>query len=44
MLSINAPKGQSAIVFSGVFVIIWCGAAVVTLNSKLLGGKMFDFF
>ncbi|KAL9924169.1 protein YIPF6 isoform 2-T2 [Glossina fuscipes fuscipes] len=26
--------------FAQVFVIVWIGAAVVTLNSKLLGGKM----
>ena len=26
--------------FAEVFVIIWLGASVVTLNSKLLGGTM----
>ena len=26
--------------FAEVFVIYWCGAAVVTLNTKLLGGNM----
>ena len=26
--------------FAEVFVIYWCGAAVVTLNIKLLGGNM----
>lgn len=26
--------------FAQVFVIVWIGAAIVTLNSKLLGGKM----
>ena len=26
--------------FAQVFVIIWVGAAVVTLNSKLLDGKL----
>jgi hypothetical protein len=31
---------QSALVFAAVFVIVWCGAAVVTLNSKLLGGNV----
>jgi len=29
--------------FAQVFVIVWIGAAVVTLNSKLLGGKI-SFF
>ncbi|KAI9199289.1 Yip1 domain-containing protein [Polychytrium aggregatum] len=42
-LSLTAPKEQSATVFTGIFVIIWCGAGVVTLNSKLLGGKL-SFF
>lgn len=26
--------------FAEVFVLVWIGAAVVTLNSKLLGGNM----
>lgn len=30
--------------FAQVFVIVWIGAAIVTLNSKLLGGKMYDIF
>lgn len=29
--------------FAEVFVIVWIGAMVVTLNSKLLGGKMYVF-
>lgn len=27
--------------FAQVFVIVWIGAAIVTLNSKLLGGNMY---
>lgn len=27
--------------FAEVFVLVWIGAAVVTLNSKLLGGNMY---
>lgn len=27
--------------FAQVFVIVWIGAMVVTLNSKLLGGNMY---
>jgi hypothetical protein len=42
-LGLTAPEEQSAIVFTGVFVIVWCGAAVVTLNAKLLGGRMSVF-
>lgn len=30
-------------VFTGVFFIVWCGAGVVTVNGKLLGGKL-SFF
>ncbi|KAK9761781.1 hypothetical protein K7432_013066 [Basidiobolus ranarum] len=43
MLSLMAPAEQATSVFTGIFVIIWFGAAVVTLNAKLLGGKM-SFF
>ncbi|ORX49356.1 putative terbinafine resistance locus protein [Piromyces finnis] len=42
-LSFSAPENQSAMVFTITFIIIWCGAAVITVNSKLLGGKM-SFF
>jgi hypothetical protein len=38
--SARAPTGQHSLVFAGVFVLVWVGAAVVTLNAKLLGGKM----
>ena len=38
--SARAPSGQHSLVFAGVFVLVWVGAAVVTLNAKLLGGKM----
>ena len=38
--SSHAPVGQSSLVFASVFVLVWVGAAVVTLNAKLLGGKM----
>jgi len=30
---------DSGLVFSAVFVIVWVGAGVVTINTKLLGGK-----
>lgn len=29
--------------FAEVFVIVWIGAMVVTFNSKLLGGNMYDY-
>ncbi|KAI8092680.1 Yip1 domain-containing protein [Halteromyces radiatus] len=42
-LSTRAPVDQSVSIFTGVFVIVWLGAAVVTLNAKLLGGAV-SFF
>jgi hypothetical protein len=35
-----AHGDQSSLVFSGVFCIVWIGEAAVTLQIKLLGGKM----
>ncbi|KCV72450.1 hypothetical protein H696_00042 [Fonticula alba] len=34
---------QAAVVFTIVFVIVWIGAGIVTLNAKLLGGNV-SFF
>ncbi|KAI8068669.1 Yip1 domain-containing protein [Gongronella butleri] len=42
-LSWRAPPLQSVSIFTGVFVIIWLGSTIVTLNAKLLGGKV-SFF
>lgn len=40
-LFLSVAKGdQSSVVFSGVFCIVWIGEAAVTLQIKLLGGKM----
>lgn len=41
LMSLGAPDGQKALVFSSVFVIGSVGAAVVTFNAQLLGGKMY---
>ncbi|KAJ6108565.1 hypothetical protein N7523_009888 [Penicillium sp. IBT 18751x] len=38
-----AHGDQSSLVFSGVFCIVWIGEAAVTLQIKLLGGKI-SFF
>ena len=43
LLSIKAPVGQTTLVFAAVFVIVWVGAAVVTVNAQLLGGNL-SFF
>ncbi|KIJ51090.1 hypothetical protein M422DRAFT_59071 [Sphaerobolus stellatus SS14] len=43
MLSVNAPPDQSLGVFTGVVVIISVGSLVVTVQAKLLGGRV-SFF
>jgi len=43
MLSLTAPASQSAMVFTGVFVVVWAGAAVVTVNAQLLGSTMYAY-
>lgn len=43
ILSITAPGQSASLVFAAVFVIVWCGAAAVTLNAQLLGGTI-SFF
>ncbi|CAG8616579.1 817_t:CDS:2, partial [Acaulospora morrowiae] len=43
LLSVRAPADQEILVFTGVFVIVWFGAAIVTINAKLLGGTV-SFF
>lgn len=40
ILSASVPPDQSVPIFTGVFVIVWIGAAVVTMNAKLLGGSV----
>ncbi|KAH8069640.1 hypothetical protein JL720_11944 [Aureococcus anophagefferens] len=34
---------RRALVFAAVFVVVWVGAAIVTLNAQLLGGRI-SFF
>eukprot|EP00638_Chattonella_subsalsa_P006823 CAMPEP_0117748330 /NCGR_PEP_ID=MMETSP0947-20121206/9035_1 /TAXON_ID=44440 /ORGANISM="Chattonella subsalsa, Strain CCMP2191" /LENGTH=195 /DNA_ID=CAMNT_0005565939 /DNA_START=70 /DNA_END=660 /DNA_ORIENTATION=- len=43
LLCLTAPEEQAALVFAAVFVVVWVGAAVVTLNAQLLGGNI-SFF
>jgi hypothetical protein len=43
ILSIAAPSDSSSLVFATVFVIVWCGAALITVNAQLLGGTI-SFF
>ena len=42
-LGITAPSEKASMVFAAVFVIVWCGAAAVTVNAQLLGGTI-SFF
>eukprot|EP00172_Hildenbrandia_rubra_P000668 Plantae.Rhodophyta-Hildenbrandia_rubra.ctg13655.p1 GENE.Plantae.Rhodophyta-Hildenbrandia_rubra.ctg13655~~Plantae.Rhodophyta-Hildenbrandia_rubra.ctg13655.p1 ORF type:complete len:188 (+),score=4.37 Plantae.Rhodophyta-Hildenbrandia_rubra.ctg13655:74-565(+) len=42
MLSITVHE-EASLVFSAIFVIVWVGAALVTINGQLLGGKL-SFF
>mmetsp|Transcript_10517 Transcript_10517/g.19204 ORF Transcript_10517/g.19204 Transcript_10517/m.19204 type:complete len:213 (+) Transcript_10517:29-667(+) len=42
-MSWNAHQKQAALVFATIFVIVWCGAGVVTMNAVLLGGTI-SFF
>jgi len=43
ILSVTAPGDSASLVFAAVFVIVWTGAAAVTLNAQLLGGTI-SFF
>ncbi|KAG0235116.1 hypothetical protein BGW42_005766 [Actinomortierella wolfii] len=43
VLSVRAPPEQAITVFTWIFVIVWIGSAIVTVNAKLLGGRV-SFF
>lgn len=43
ILSLTAPGDSASLVFAAVFVIVWFGAALVTINAQLLGGTI-SFF
>jgi protein YIPF6 len=43
LLSFDAPVGQASLVFATVFCAVWFGAAVITINTQLLGGTI-SFF
>lgn len=43
MLSIKAHD-EASVVFSVIFVIVWVGAAVITINGQLLGGRLYVYF
>jgi hypothetical protein len=39
----RAQADQKITVFTWIFVIVWLGSAVVTVNAKLLGGRVYVF-
>ncbi len=39
-ISASASAGQTSLVFAAVFVLVWAGAGVVSLNAQLLGGNL----
>lgn len=43
ILAFKAPGQQAGLIFSAVFVLVWVGAAVVTLNAKFLGSTLSVF-
>ena len=43
ILSFRAPAHQASAVFGAVFVAVWVGSAVVTVNAQLLGSNL-SFF
>jgi len=43
ILSISSKK-NSGMVFTTVFVIIWIGSVIITINTRLIGGKLYKFF
>lgn len=43
ILTINADGKQNSVIFSAVFIFVWLGGFVVTMNAKFLGGKVMFF-
>eukprot|EP00984_Skeletonema_dohrnii_P014848 scaffold6333_cov105-Skeletonema_dohrnii-CCMP3373.AAC.2 len=43
ILSLRAPTKQTSHVFTTVFVVMWIGSLVVTINAQLLGANMSIF-
>lgn len=41
--SVTASSQQASLAFTGVFVIVWGGSALLTINAKVLGGSI-SFF
>jgi len=41
LMSFGATEGQSQVVFTGIFSMVWLGEAICTVNLKLLGGTVY---
>jgi len=41
LMSFGATEGQSQVVFTGIFSMVWLGEAICTINLKLLGGTVY---
>ena len=40
----KTKDGQTALIFAIVFIIVWCGSGIVTINAVLLGSEKLGFF
>jgi hypothetical protein len=40
-LTLSISSNDVETIFAIIFVIVWAGAFIVTLNAQLLGGKMY---
>ena len=43
-MSSGTNADDKTLLFEIVFVIVWIGAAVISINGSLLGGKMYNFY
>ena len=44
VLSSGTNADDKTLLFEIVFIIVWVGAGVISINGKLLGGKMYSLF
>ena len=44
VLSSATNADDKTLLFEIVFIIVWVGAGVISINGKLLGGKMYNIF
>ena len=44
VLSSATNADDKTLLFEIVFIIVWVGAGVISINGKLLGGKMYNIY